>query len=410
VAAKDGGLLVLDISDPFNFSLIGSCSVAGFQAISLYLYDSLAYLAGVGGLRLINVLSPHSPFLCGSSDVMVVPNKVFVNADGGKIYAYLGNSTQFSILDVTNPEDIIPLSSYTPASTLADISVAGDHAYLGLTYQGLMVLDITDRTSPEQISALRLGDYAKRIFFYSDFVFLSDHFEPTRIINVFNPDRPFVGGRWIVPGTGKDIVVKDDFAYVMCTNSGLHMLNIEDPTHPQMLSTLYAPYNNNAVKVEGDYAYITALLTGMQVVDIRDPYYPEVVAGYKPEGYTYGVEVKEGYAYLLNAQNDIQIIDIQNPISLVPRGSVLTPGTAQEIFVRGDYLYVADLSAGLTIINVSDKDDPFFVRSIPSLTLDKGNLWVIKDEALMRPDPTSAMARRQSRGAAENEPCTDASL
>jgi len=367
VAARDAGLLILDVSDPFNVSLTGSCSVAGFQALSIYLYDSLAYLAGVGGLRLINVVFPHSPFLSGSSDVMVAANKVFVNADEGEIYAYLGNSARISILNVTNPQDIFPLSIYTSTSTMADFFVSDHYAYLGLTYRGLLVLDIADRTSPEEVSALRLGDYTKEIFFYSDFVFLTDHFESTKIINVFNPDRPFVCGRWIIPGTGKDAVVKDDFAYVMCSNSGLHILNVGDPAHPQMVSTLYAPYNNNGVDVEGDYAYITALLTGMQVVDIRDPTCPEVVERYQPEGYTYGIKVAEGYAYLLNAQNDIQIIDIQNPACLIPRGSVQTPGTAQEIFIRGEYLYVADLSAGLTIINVTDKDDPFLVRFIPTV-------------------------------------------
>ena len=367
VISKDAALLVLDVSDPFNVSLIGSCSITGFQALSLYLYDNLAYLAGIGGLRLINVVFPYSPFLFGSSHVVPGANKVFVNADNGKIFAYLGSPAQLSILDVTNPRDIFHLSSYTFTSTIADISVSGDYAYLGLTYQGLLVLDISDRTSPNEVSALRLGDCTKGTFFFSDFVFVTDYFEPTKIINVFNPDRPFVSGRWIIPGTCKDVVVKDGFAYVMCDHSGLHILDVEEPTHPQLVSTLFAPYNNNGVDVEGDYAYITALLTGMQVVDISNPCNPEVVERYQPEGYTYGVKAKEGYAYLLNAQNDIQIIDIQNPINLIPRGSVQTPGTPQEIFIRGEYLYVADLSAGLTIINVADKDDPFLVRSIPTV-------------------------------------------
>ncbi len=367
VATKNAGLLVFDVSDPFNVSLIGSCSVAGFKALSLYLYGNLAYLAGIGGLRLINIVFPYHPFLFGSYDEIAGANKVFVNADSGKIFAYLGNPVQLSIVDVTNPRDIFPLSSYWSTSTMADISVSGDYAYLGLSFRGLLVLDMRDRTSPNEVSALLLGDYTRGIFYFSDFVFVTDHFQPTNIVNVFNPDRPFISGRWIVPGTCKDVVVKDDIAYVMCDHSGLHILNVEDPNHPQVVSTLYAPYNNNGVDVEGDYAYITALLPGMQVVDITDPFNPEIVERYQPDGYTYGVKIKEGYAYLLNAQNDIQIIDVQNPISVIPRGSVQTPGTVQEIFIRGDYVYTADLSAGLTIINMTDKDNPFLVKSVPTV-------------------------------------------
>ena len=366
VAAKDAGLLVLNISDPFNVSLIGSCYVAGFHPLSLDLSGNVAYIAGTGGLKLVHVLFPYFPYLIGSSDVVPGANKVFVNAKGGRTYAYLGNPAQFSVLDVSNPRDIFLASSHATTFAIADISVAGDNAYLGLDYEGLLVLDITDRTSPLEVSALSLGDYNRGVYFYSDFAFVADLFDPVSIINVFNPDRPFVSGRWIMPGTCKDVAVKDSFAYVMCDHSGFHILNVEDPQNPQAASVLYAPYNNNGVEIEGDYAYITALLTGMQVVDVSNPYHPVVVGSYVPQGYTYGLEVKDGYAYLVNAENDVQIIDVQNPPSLILRGSVETPGTARELVPVGDYLYVADQTAGLTIINALDKDNPFLVTSIPT--------------------------------------------
>jgi len=367
VSTKDSGFLVLDVSNPLDISLIGSCDLPAFQPLSLCLRENIAYLAGAGGLRLVNVFFPYAPFLFGSSNAVPGGNKVFAAAEGGRTYAYMGNPLQLSILDVTNPRDIFPFSTYTSLSAIADVSVSGDHAYLGLTYDGLMVLDINDRTSPEEVAALNLGDNTRGVFFHSGFVFVSDHFEPAGVINVFNPDRPFVAGSWIIPGTCKDVAAAGDFAYVLCDHSGLHILNVEDPGNPQLAGMLHAPYNNNGVEVEGSYAYITALLTGMQVVDISDPYHPEAVQSYQPDGYTYGVTVKDGFAYLINAGNDIQIIDVQNPLSLIPRGSVLTPGSVQEVFVAGNYLYAADRSAGLTIINSADKDNPFVVKSVSTV-------------------------------------------
>ena len=367
VSAKDSGFFVLDVSNPLDVSLIGSCDLPGFQPLSLCLREDIAYLTGAGGLRLINVFFPYVPFLFGSSDAVPGGNKVFAAAEGGRTYAYMGNPAQLSILDVTNPRDIFPLSTYTSASAIADMVVWGDHAYLGLIYDGLLVLDLHDRTSLEEVAALNLGYNTRGVFFHSGFVFASDHFEPTGVINVFNPDRPFVAGSWIIPGTCKDVAMAGDFAYVMCDHSGLHILNVEDPTQPQAAAVLYVPYNNNGVEVEGSYAYITALLTGMQVVDVSDSYHPQVVQSYQPDGYTYGLTVKDGFAYLINAGNDIQIIDVQNPLSLIPRGSVLTPGSVQEVFVVGNYFYAADQSAGLTIINVADKDSPYVVKSVPTV-------------------------------------------
>jgi hypothetical protein len=364
VSAKDSGIVVLDVSDPLNVSVMGSCDLPGFQPLSLCLHENVVYLAGAGGLRLVNVFFPPVPYLFGSSDAVPGGNKVLAAADDGRTYAYVGNPVQLSILDVTNPRDILLLSTHMSTSEIADVSVSGDHAYLGLTYAGLSILDLHDRTSPEEVAALSLGDNTRGVFFHSNFIFVSDHLGPTRVINVFNPDRPFMAGQWIIPGTCKDVATGGDFAYVMCDHSGLHILNVEDPTQPQMAGIFHAPYNNNDVEVEGGYAYITALLTGMQVVDISDPYAPQAVQTYQPDGYTYGVTVKEGFAYLLNAGNDIQIIDVQNPLDLAPAGSVSTPGSLQEIFVAGDYLYAADLTEGLTIINAANKNAPYAVKSI----------------------------------------------
>jgi|GEM_PF-1691548 len=366
VSAKDSGLIVLDVSDPLNASVIGSCNLPGFQPLSLCLHGNIAYLTGIGGLKLVNIFFPPVPYLFGSSEGVPGGNSVFVGEKDDTVYACLGNPIQLSILDVTNPRDIFSLSTYMSTSEIADISVFGDYAYLGLTYEGLQILDLHDKTPPDEIAALTLGDNTRGVFFHSNFLFVSDHLEPARVINVFNPDRPFAAGKWIIPGTCKDVAIGGNFAYVMCDHSGLHILNIEDPSHPQIAGILHVPYNNNDVEVEGSYAYITALLTGMQIVDVSDPYDPQAVQSYQPDGYTYGVTVKDGFAYLLNGGNDIQIIDVQNPLNPAPAGSVSTPGSAEEVFVSGDYLYAADQSEGLTIISVADKDNPYVVKSVPT--------------------------------------------
>lgn len=367
VSSKDSGFVALDVSDPLNVSVMGSCFLPGFQPLSMCLHGNMAYLAGTGGLKLVNIFFPQVPYLFGSSEGVPGGSEVLVNERSGRTYALMGNPVQLSILDVTDPRNIFSLSTYISSSAIADIAVWGDHAYLGLTYQGLLILDILDRTLPQEVAALSLGDNTRGVFFHSGFLFVSDHLESAKVINVFNPDRPFVAGKWIIPGTCKDVAVSGDFAYVMCDHSGLHILNLEDPTQPQMAGILHVPYNNNDVEVEGSYAYITALLTGMQVVDVSDPYNPQAVKSYQPDGYTYGVTVKDGFAYLRNAGNDIQIIDVQNPLNPAAAGSVSTPGSVQEVFVTGDYLYAADQSAGLTIINASDKDNPYVVKSVPTV-------------------------------------------
>ncbi len=362
--AKDAGLLLLDATDPFEVAVIGSCRVEGFQPLSLCLHENLAYLAGIGGLRLINVLVPQSPFLFGSSEAVPGGTKVYVETEMDRTYAYLGNPSQLSIVDVTDPRDILPLSVYVPESAMADMAILRSHAYLGLSYQGLVVLDVKERTSPIEVAALALGDSPRSVFSCSHFALVTDNFDPASIVNVFNPDRPFVAGKWIFPGTPEDVAISGDFSYVLCSNSGIHLLNVEDPENPQMVSNFYAPYNNNDIEVEGSSVYFTALLMGMQILDFSDPLSPAVIGRYRPEGYTYGLSVQEGYAYLRNSGNGIQILDLENPAEPLSRGSAQTPGKLQEIAVHGNYLYAADLDAGLSVVDISDKDAPQVTGSI----------------------------------------------
>ncbi len=365
-SARDAGLVVVDVTDPFNAAVIGSCQVEGFQALSLCLRGNLAYTAGIGGLKLINILIPRFPYLFGSSDVVPAANRVFVGKKDGTVYAYLGNPWQFSVLNVTNPRNILPVSVYTPASDIVDLTVSGHYAYLGLGYEELVVLDLEEEESPQKVATLRMGDYTSGVYSFSDFLFVSDIFGPAKIVNVFNPHRPFVTGKWIVPGTPEAVVVKDKIAYLACRNSGLHILNLTNPTDPQIVSTLWAPYDNNYIDIEGSYAYLTALLAGMRIVDISDLSSPTAVSQYNPEGYTYGVEVQDGFAYLRNSGNDIQIIDVQDPLSPIPKGSIQTPGSPKKMVVQGDYLYVADSDSGLIIVNVSDKDTPNVTSTFPT--------------------------------------------
>jgi len=49
------------------------------------------------------------------------------------------------------------------------------------------------------------------------------------------------------------------------------------------------------------------------------------------------------------------------------RSSIFTYGVAQDVFVRGDTAYIADGQADLTIVDVSNKDNPSIIRNIDTL-------------------------------------------
>ena len=39
-------------------------------------------------------------------------------------------------------------------------------------------------------------------------------------------------------------------------------------------------------------------------------------------------------------------------------GQCDTPGTARDVFIQGNYAYVADYRSGLTVVDISDPENP----------------------------------------------------
>ena len=72
--------------------------------------------------------------------------------------------------------------------------------------------------------------------------------------------------------------------------------------------------------------------------------------------------VDGSYIYLANFSSGISIVDISDKTNPTEVGSLATTG-AYDIFYLNDHLYVADYTSGMRIIDVSDKTNPTLART-----------------------------------------------
>lgn len=71
-------------------------------------------------------------------------------------------------------------------------------------------------------------------------------------------------------GSGEDVAVRGDLAFVATTRNGFSTVDIADPATPRLVRTVTIPGNLYGVAVQGDYAYVSGA-DGLHVVDIRSP-------------------------------------------------------------------------------------------------------------------------------------------
>ncbi len=113
------------------------------------------------------------------------------------------------------------------------------------------------------------------------------------------------------------------------------------------------------VYVQGNRAYLAAKSYGLIIMDITNPEEPQEIA-VQEQTNALDVFVQGDYAYVADSTG-LKIISINQPGYPIV-GSCDTPYSARAVYVQGDYAYVADYNY-LWIINISNPENPYAVGS-----------------------------------------------
>jgi hypothetical protein len=126
---------------------VGFCDVPGF-ARHVALAGDYAYVAArEGGLRIVDISNPAMPVEVGSH---LVQDEAWVVTVVGQ-YAYVGTRTfGLRVVDVSNPTDPNEVGAREELGTTNSVAVAGNTLYAAAD-DGLWALDISDPTDPVEV-------------------------------------------------------------------------------------------------------------------------------------------------------------------------------------------------------------------------------------------------------------------
>jgi len=124
------------------------------------------------------------------------------------------------------------------------------------------------------------------------------------------------------------------------------------------------------VDVAGDLAFVTSRsghsdYSDLTIIDVSDPsdslLFLTEIGSHRSSGLAfYAVSVSGTDAFIASGDG-LLAIDVSDPASPVSVSTFDTPGTAHDVFVNGNYAYVADTDSGLQVIDVSDPANPALV-------------------------------------------------
>ncbi len=201
---------------------------------------------------------------------------------------------------------LIPETVRSPVDVSIVLDVSGSMSWGGIA-------DTTDAT---------------RLIKDGNYVFLADGYAGLRSVNVSNPLNPFLSDR-VDNGSFRDVSISGDYVFLADT-SGTDQIFVYNVSDPENISN-YVDYESlNRIRglyASGDYVF---------------------VAG------------RRNYS---NSTRGLLIYDASNPSSLSYL-SMVSSSDPEDVFVLGDYAFLADGSYGLKVINVSNPSSPFETDSL----------------------------------------------
>ncbi len=354
------GLLIIDVSDPSNPTLISKLYLQGNSAVHCHGLDFFPFFVfaanGSSGLRIIDVFNPSSPTLMGTCDT---PGEAADVAVSGS-YAYVADrSSGLQIIDFSNPYAPTIVGSYDTPNDAEGVAVSGNYAYVAdVSYTDFLVIDISDPSSPSLAGSFDIDPGAARdIVIRDDYAFVAAR-NGLRIIDISNPTSPNLTGSCDTPGWANGLAISGNYAYMADHEDGLQIIDISDLSSPTLVGGHDTPHLAWNVAVSGNYAFVADYRSGLQVIDVSTPSSPTQAGSYDTPGDINGIAVSGIYAFVTDWTNGLNVLNIANPAAPALVGNCSTPGHSIDLTVSGNHAYIADGPSGLQIIDISVPSAP----------------------------------------------------
>jgi len=295
----------------------------------------------------------------------------WTDPDTKREYALAGRTNGTSFIDVTNPENPIylgdlPMTEGSQAAAWRDMKVFMNHVYIvadGAGQHGMQVFDLTQ---------------------------LRDVTEPQMFTETAHYGEI---------GSAHNIVINEGtgFAYAVGVNSGgetcgggLHMIDINSPAEPTFAGCFGhegtgragTGYSHDAQCIiyagpdtehGGKEICFGGNETAVSISDVSDKSNPIALstAEYPNAGYTHQGWITENHEFFyVNDELDevsgtqaktrtliFDVRDLDDPV-LVKELEGTTAASDHNLYVRGNYMYQSNYSAGLRILDISDPSNP----------------------------------------------------
>lgn len=231
------------------------------RAKGVFYQNGIIYVAvkrEQGGLCAVDFHDPQNPTLLDCADIDEKGNDVVVVEN----LAYVGmdDDDGLAIVDVTNPADLHVLAVLETDDNVDALDIQGNHVYMAVkdNKKGLVIANVANPSQPFVSARVNTGDNGTGITIEGSTAYLLADNE-LRVYDIANVNSPVLRGTAALPDTGEGVAVAGDYAYVIGgpgVNNTLHIVNVADPQAPFLATDLDLGASGEAVVVQDGILYV----------------------------------------------------------------------------------------------------------------------------------------------------------
>ena len=354
---------------------------AGEYAWYVAIDGNTAYLCcNYYGLVSVNITDPSNMYILDNFD------------DGGAAYevivesgiAYVADSWDgIEVLDVSDPAAIVEIGSiYGGVYSFSKIAKYGNYLLTErLDVLSLLIVNVTDPTSPTQVTNYLPSSGIKDIDIYDDCVYLTEGHD-CEIVNLSTINSPTYENIISLAFTGEDADIDSDTLYIG-GYYGFMIYSLSNPTTPAVLSTHLVNQTTIVANVCGNNTNLIIGLNsrGFEIHDVTTKSSPSLLGTFQNYGDFCDVDIDEDIAYVVS-NNGFVILNISIPESpqLINFTNLYSDNyIGQSILVDEEIVYFVH-RATLYIYNVASPENPVLLNN--SLTGIQANDLAIRGNYL----------------------------
>lgn len=282
--------------------------------------NNYAYIAGKdGGLLIVDISDPQNPSYKNKIQTDAPLWRVF--ASGNYLYGAC-SSGGLEIFDISDIDNISKIGEdKTDGIWAYGIYINGNYAYwTGASANAengvFCITDISDPTNPLNVCHIQIGDaWGFGIYVKDNIAYIGDRAGKLYIYDITTANLPILLSVFDDSGEGScmfNVRVENNLAYICNNLKGFLIVDVSDPTKPSLIGRYDINYGFYDLIIDGQVCYSSCSWGGLLTIDISNNSNPkESRNAYNPENVcVHGIDKNENYLYLADSgTNSLIILD-----------------------------------------------------------------------------------------------------